>query len=356
MITEILLVTLAGILTTGIAIKAVNDNKKKDNELDKKHKELVLAQNKTISNLEEQKDLQKDLQKKSNEIISLNEKLNESSEEVSGKITEQASLIDKLRMENTDLYSKLANSQNLIFRNTERSLEPLSITNISTTLTFDFNDPNIATVKNHLFNIKKDLEIKCATYRAGVTNKSIFPDFSGIVYSPSESNKITDLLSIADQDLINKMDFVCPNLVYQIFTKEPSETKEKATDGTFLIKRDNPSLELKYDGRSEHVLENVMVSFINEKITILLKVKEWNYTKNNGEIVSFRDLYDRHLKVSAFYNGYQNNLIKMAINDATIVNDKKKIYLIFSINDKSKSEIEYNAAFTKVISEKDVKQ
>lgn len=114
---DIIGVAIAGIITTGIAVKAIIDNDKKDILLEKKHIELTDTQNKlivlnedlnfsqkkTIKNLEEQTSLQKNIQNKSDEIISLNTKLNEKSDKVSFEIQQQAQLIDKLRNENTKL-------------------------------------------------------------------------------------------------------------------------------------------------------------------------------------------------------------------------------------------------------------
>jgi len=289
---------------------------------------------------------------KIDELNSQNGELKIKADSLSKKLEAQSETIDRLRIENTDLYNKLAASQSSILENTERTLQPLSINYISTSLSYDFNNPNIQFIKEELLKIKKEIEIECAKYPPSINGQRAIPAYNGITYFPDENNKIKYSLIIESETIINKMKFKCPNLAFQIFNKFPSEIKVKYADGTSLVTPDKPSLELtSYEGQSLVNVQNIMIDFIQNRITILLNVKQWHYTKDNGEISSFRDLFGKYLKVLAYYNGYINNQNKIEITATTIINDKKKLLFAFDKNDKSKSEIEFNASYLKLISE-----
>ena len=267
---------------------------------------------------------------------------------LSSKLEIQSETIDRLRVENTDLYFKLASSQGSILENTERTLQPLSINYISTSISYDFDNPIIQSIKYELIKLKNEIEIECSKYTPSVNGQRKIPAYNGISFFPDENNKITYDLLIQNQDIINKLNFKSPNLTFQIFNKLPSETKTKQTDGTFIITPDYPSLELNsYEGQPIIKVQNISIDFTRKKITILLSGKEWHYTKDNGEISSFKDLFGKYLKVLAYYGGYTNNQSKIEIVSTIIINDKKRLQFTFDKNDKSNATIEYNAAYLK---------
>lgn len=289
---------------------------------------------------------------KIDDLNSQNSELKLKADSLNKKLEIQSETIDRLRAENTDLYTKLSTSQGNILENTERTLQPLSINYVSTSLSYDFDNPIIQNIKLELFKIRNEIEVECSKYPPSVNGQRSIPGYDGITYFPDDDNKIKFSLIIQNEETINKLNFKCPNLTYQVFSKFPSEVKEKQTGGGFLVTADRPSLELRsYEGQSIIKVQNISINFTLKKITVLLNVKDWHYTIDNGQISSFKDLFGKYLKVAAYYNGYLANQNKIEILSTIIINDKKRLQFIFDKNEKSKATIEFNASYIKLISD-----
>lgn len=284
-------------------------------------------------------------------LTTLNSELKTKADSLDTKLEIQAQTIDKLRQENTELYFKLSESQLSILKNTERSLQPLSITDLSVTLSYNFDNANIASVKSYLFDLKSKIEQECAKYPRAVNGTRKIPTIPDVVFFPTEDNKITTTLIVQNQHMLNEINFHCPNIGFQFFSKYPTETRSKQSDGTYLVKKDvEASLELvSQEDYAKNYIQLISLDLTKQKINLIIALKNWIFLKNDGTLLSFKDLFEKFLKVSSYYNNWQKNEQKFEILAAKIINDKKTLQFEFNKEDKSKSAVEFNTAFIKQI-------
>ena len=256
-------------------------------------------------------------------LTNLNSELKAKADSLDTKLEIQAQTIDKLRRENTELYFKLSESQLSILQNTERSLQPLAISDMSVTLSYDLDNSNISSVKSYLFELKTKIEQECAKYPPAVNGTREIPSIPDVTFFPTDDNKITTSLIIENQHMLNEINFHCPNIRFQFFSKYPSETRTKQSDGTYLVKKDiEPSLELaSQEDYANNYIQTISLDLINQKIIIIIVLKSWTFLKNDGTLLSFKDLFEKYLKVSSYYNSWQKNQQKFEILVAKIIND-----------------------------------
>lgn len=204
-----------------------------------------------------------------------------------------------------------------------------------------------------MLTLKNEIETELSKYPPAVDGQRSIPSIPGVIYFPDADNKINTTLIIQNETIISKLNFVCPNIVFQLLDKYPTETREKLSDGTSLVKPDVPiSLELtSYQENSNSKVQSISFDLVNQKMIFLINIQKWHYTKDNGQISSFKDLFGKYLKVKSYYSNYLQNQNKIVIVSAVIINDKKRLQFTFDDSDKSKSVIEFNASYVHLISE-----
>ena len=285
-----------------------------------------------------------------------NIELQKKADTLNNKLETQAETIDKLRLENTNLYDKLALSQTNIFNNTERTLQPLSINSLSVNLSYKFDNPKIKQTLSKILELKKQIENIYSTVPPAIDGKRYLPATPGIDAFPDDNNKISTPFVITDEVFINSMGFEIPNIVMQISKEYPTEKREKLKEGTHVLNSFSSFLlEMKsYQLLDPNKVNSVYVDIVNKKINFAIQIVQWHYTPTSGELSSFMDIFEKYLKVSVFYNYFQDNKSKIEIVSAFINNDKKRLQFLFNDIDKSKSKFEFNAAMIHVISKKDL--
>lgn len=288
-------------------------------------------------------------------LKSQNTELQLKGDSLNDRLEEQAQIIDKLRIENTDLYGKLSKSQQNILSNTERTLQPLSINGLSISLSYSLNNLKVKEVVANIFELKKQVEDMYSTAPPAVNGQRYLPETPGVIAFPNDDNKITTPISIDNEIFLSNSGFEIPNLVFQFSKKYPIEEKEKLKTGTYILKDfSDISLDFQsYQNIDPNKLQNIYIDFDNEKIIFNIQLARWHYKLDNGEIASFKDLFGKYLKVSAYYNAHDENQSKIEIVSVVLFNDKKRLQFVFNKTEKTKSQFDFNAAYIHIISPKD---
>ena len=247
-----------------------------------------------------------------------------------------------------------SNTQQEIKKNTERNLQPFKITAFSVTLEYDFDNPKISNTIKKVDSIKRDLEELYSKAPPAVNGQRMLPSTPGII-AFEENNKINEAMIIEDFNFLSTCDFPFPNIKIQLSSKFPNETKTSNNDGTYTVNYDFPvSFELETIPTNEQCrLNEIFIDYRTKKINFSITPIQWECTRDNGEILSFTDLYGKFLKISSFYSSWKDNEKKCNIISLMLINENKRMYFAFTPEEKSNSATDFNVAYIHQIKETD---
>ena len=156
--------------------------------------------------------------------------------------------------------------------------------------------------------IKHQLEDLYSKAPPTVNGKRYLPSTPGFI-AFEENNKINNSLIIHEPNFLSNCGYEIPNLTIQISTKSQSENKTINKDGTNTINYDFPvSFELaNFPINEQNKLNRIIVDFQQKKISFNISAIQWNCKRDNGEILSFTDLFGKFLKVSSYYSDWKDN-------------------------------------------------
>jgi len=249
-------------------------------------------------------------------------------------------------------------TQSEIKSNTERILQPFIISSLQFGLEYNLDDNNIKSVVNKVDSLKTELETSFSKAPPAVNGTRELPQIPGII-AFEENNKIMGPMAIEGDNILKSLGYIMPLIKMQLSNKYPHETKTSQGDGTFLVNYDFPLLlELQTGFEVDpYKLIRVVADFKEKKITFFIQPTQWHFTADNGEILSFSDLFGKILKISAYYSSWMDNKQKFSITSMLMINDKKKLNFNFATSEKSNSIVDFNAACIHQISKDDfVKQ
>lgn len=245
-------------------------------------------------------------------------------------------------------------TQRQIKKNTERSLQPFVVSSFHVAIQYDLTNPVISSVSKKLEKLKIQIEELYSKAPPAVNGQRMLPSTPGII-AFEQNNKIFGQVIIDNEDFLKNCGFICPSIKFQLSKQYPKESKTDNGDGTYLVNIDFPvSFELQtYPQIDQITLSKVIVDYNENKVIFHVSPVQWNYTLDNGEILSFTDLFGQFLKLSVYYNNWEDNKQKINIISMVLINDKKRLQFIFDPTEKSKSIVELNSASVHQISEND---
>ncbi|WP_305953311.1 hypothetical protein [Emticicia oligotrophica] len=244
-------------------------------------------------------------------------------------------------------------TQKEIKENTERTLQPLSITSLLFTLEYKFDNPKLVTFLKNIYSLKAKQEKllrKSSTATNGQREIEILPGLTFFEFG----DEITGSLIIDDPNFLKSCNFPFPKITLKFSPQYPKETKISNGDGTYTVNVDFPvSLELEANKIDAFTLNQVIVDFKESKVTATIQPLEWKYNLDNGKIVSFKDLFGKYLMLSAYYPYWKDNITKFSISSMTLVNERKKLNFTFTPEEKSGLSIVFNAEYLHKITDSD---
>lgn len=248
---------------------------------------------------------------------------------------------------------KSSKTQQEIKDNTERNLQPLAISSLYFHLEYGFDNPKISSVLEKIYDLKIKQEKLLKKSPPAVNGQRKFESLPGIE-TFELGNEITGLMIILDPNFLKECDFPFPNLKIQLSPRLLKEIITSNGDGTNTVNIDFPvSLEFEVNSRSQYLLQQILVDFKEKKINVKIQPTHWEYSLDNGEIVSFKDLFGKILQLSAYYSYWKDNEKKINIITMILYNDRKRMQFIFKPEEKSKSIMVFNAAYLHQIVDED---
>lgn len=247
-----------------------------------------------------------------------------------------------------------SDTQKQIKKNTERNLQPFVISSFQIAIEYDLTNPIISNVSEKIEKLKNQIEELYSKAPPEVNGQRMLPATPGIFAFP-DNNKIKGQMIIENEAFLKSCGFIFPIIKFQLSKQYPKESKTDNGDGTYLVNVDFPvSFELQtYPQIDKSNLSRIIVDYAKNKVIFHINPIQWHYTLDNGEILSFTDLFGQFLKLSAYYNNWQDNEQKINIVSMVLINDKKKLQFIFEPAEKSKLLMEFNSAYIHQISESD---
>lgn len=247
-----------------------------------------------------------------------------------------------------------SNIQQEIKKNTERNLQPFKITSLSVSLEYEFDNPIISNTLIKIDSIKKNIEELYSREPPAINGHRMLPSIPGII-AFEENNKINNFMIIEDLNFLSSCDFPFPKIKLQLSSKYPTENETSNMDGTNSVKIDFPiSFELETIPTPEHcILNHILVDYRTNKINFNITPARLQFTRDNGEILSFTDLYGKFLKLSSYYMSWKDNEKKFNIVSLILFNEYKRLQFVFDADEKSNSCIDSNIAYLHQIKETD---
>jgi hypothetical protein len=244
-------------------------------------------------------------------------------------------------------------TQQEIKKNTERALQPFAVSSFNVFLQYEFDNPIIQKALDNINVLKVAQEKLLEKSPPAVNGQRTFEALPGLVVFP-EGNKITGNMIITDQNFLKNCEFPFLTIKFQLSPKLPRETKTRNADGTNNIHYDFPvSFELEANETDWFHLHQIIVDYKEKKLVVTIQPLQWHHNVDNGEIVSFQDLFGKYLKLSTYYWGWANNQKKIKILSMILMNDTKRMQFEFKPEEKSNSTIDPNSAFIHQINDID---
>ncbi len=289
---------------------------------------------------------------KEQELKLIYKELNQKSSQIIGSTNKVVDLQSELLHANRKiehLQNSLIETQKSILKNTERSLQPFTVSSFQISLEYTFDNPIIEKSLKLVNDLKKELEDAYSKAPASVNGQRTLPSIPGVItFEEIENeNKIKWINISGNQQLLRSCEFEIPIAKVQLFKEFPKGNGSFSMTTPIVFEfNTTPNL-------TTEELTSFTVDYERKKIIVHIAPKKWEYTMDSGDISSFTDLFNKFLMISVYYPSWQNNQVKLDIISMILINDKKRLQFIFTQAEKTFFRGDLNSAYIHQIHKKD---